>query len=64
MGQVNETYETKEEQMKKYLNKVIRLVKRFKEASFVQVLREENIKADALAKEASVSELMDEFDEV
>ena len=30
MGQVNETYEAKEEQMKKYLNKVIRLVKDLK----------------------------------
>ena len=64
MGQVNGTYEAKEYLTKKYLNKVIRLVKRFKEASFVQVLKEENIEADALAKEASVSELMDEFDEV
>ena len=64
MGQVNGTYEAKEYLTKKYLNKVIRFVKRFKEASFVQVLKEENIEADALAKEASVSELMDEFDEV
>ena len=64
MGQVNGTYKAKEYLTKKYLNKVIRLVKRFKEASFVQVLKEENIEADALAKEASVSELMDEFDEV
>ena len=61
---MNGTYEAKEYLTKKYLNKVIRLVKRFKEASFVQVLKEENIEADALAKEASVSELMDEFDEV
>ena len=30
MGQVNGTYEAKEEQMKKYLNKVRHLVKRFK----------------------------------
>jgi len=64
MGQVNETYETKEEQMKKYLNKVTCLVKRFKEASFVQVLREENMEADALAEESSARESMNEFDEV
>ena len=35
MGQVNGTYEAKEERIKKYLNKVRRLVKRFKEASFI-----------------------------
>ena len=64
MGQVNETYEAKEEQMKKYLNKVTCLVKRFKEATFVQVLREENMEADALAEEASIRESMNEFDEV
>ena len=52
IGQVNGTYEAKEEQMKKYLNKVKRLVKRFKEVGFVQVPREENMEADALAKEA------------
>ena len=64
MGQVNGTYEAKEYLTKKYLNKVIRLVKRFKEASFVQVRREENMEADALAEEASVRESMNEFDEV
>ena len=40
------------------------MLKKFKEASFVQILREENVEADALAKEASVNEPMDEFDEV
>ena len=50
--------------MKKYLNKVRRLIKKFSEAHFVQVPREENMEADTLAKEASVSELMDEFNEV
>ena len=50
--------------MKKYLNKVRRLIKKFSEAHFVQVPREENMEADTLAKEASVSELTDEFDEV
>ena len=34
MGQVNGTYEAKEERMKKYLNKVRRLMKKIKEASF------------------------------
>ena len=58
------TYEAKGEWMKKYLNKVRRLVKKFKEANFVQVPTEENLEADALAKEASVNEVTDEFDEV
>ena len=35
MGQVNGTCEAKEEQMKKYLEKVLQLVKKFKEANFV-----------------------------
>ena len=35
MGQVNGTCEAKEEQMKKYLEKVLQLVKKFKETNFV-----------------------------
>ena len=54
--------EAKEGQMKKYLNKLRQLVKKFKEASFVQLLRVENIEADALANAASTGEAMDEFD--
>ena len=50
--------------MKKYLNKVKRLIKKFNEAHFVQIPREENMEVDILAKEASVSELTDEFDEI
>ena len=50
--------------MKKYLNRVIRLMKRFKEADFVQILREENVETDTLAKEALTNEAMDEFDEI
>ena len=50
--------------MKKYLEKVLRLVKKFKEINFVQILREENMEADALAKEASTTGAMDEFDDV
>ena len=64
MGQVNRTGEAKEERMKKYLEKVMQLVKKFKEANFVQIPREENMEADALAKEASTNQPMDEFDEV
>ena len=50
--------------MKKYLEKVLRLVKKFKEANFIQISREENMEADTLAKEASATGAMDEFDEV
>ena len=50
--------------MKKYLNKVRRLVKKFKEASFIQVPKEEIVEADALAKEVSTDGSVDEFDEV
>ena len=64
IGQVNGSYEAKEERMRKYLNKVVCLVKKFREASFVQILREKNMEADALAKEASTNEAMDEFDEI
>ena len=64
MGQVNGTYEAKEERMKRHLNKVRHLIKKFSEAHFVQVPREENVEADTLAKEASVNELVDEFEEV
>ena len=64
MGQVNGTYEAKEERMKKYLERVLQLVKKFKETNFVQIPREENMEADALAKEASADQPMNEFDEV
>ena len=64
IGQVNGTCEVKEERMKKYLSKVKCLMKKFKEASFLQVPREENMEADALAKVASADRLVDELDEV
>ena len=64
MGQVNGTYEAKEERMKKYLEKVLQLVNKFKETNFVQISWEENMEVDALAKEASANEPRDEIDEV
>ena len=64
MGQINGTCEAKEERMKKYLEKVLQLVKKFKETDFVQILREENMEVDALAKEASANEAINEFDEI
>ena len=39
-------------------------MKKFKETDFVQIPREENMEADALAKEASANEAIDEFEEV
>ena len=50
--------------MKKYLEKVLQLVKKFKETNFVQIPREENMEVDTLAKEASANQPMDKFDEV
>ena len=64
IGQVNGTCEAKEDRMKRYLKKVVHLVRKFKEANFVQIPREENVEADTLAKEASANEAMDEFDEI
>ena len=56
--------EAKEDWMKKYLSKVKQLVKKFKEANFVQLPREENMEADTLAKAASARGAMDECDKV
>ena len=64
MGQVNRTCEAKEERMKKYLEKVLQLAKKFKENDFVQILREENMEADASTEEASANKAIDEFDEI
>ena len=64
ISQVNRTCEAKEDRMKRYLKKVVRLVKKFKEADFVQIPREENVEADTLAKEASANEAVDELDAV
>ena len=64
IGQVNGTCEAKEEHMKKYHSRVKCLIKKFKESNFLQILREENMEADALAKAASVGGLVDELDEV
>ena len=50
--------------MKKYLEKVLLLVKKFKETNFIQIPREENVEADVLVKEASASKPINEFDDV
>ena len=64
MGQINKTYEAKEERMKKYLEMVLRLVRKFEKTDFVQILREENMEVDTLAKKASAKEAIYEFDEI
>ena len=64
MGQMNGMYEAKEERMSKYLSRVMRLMKRFEKADFVQILREENVEADTIVKKALANESMDEFDEI
>ena len=64
MSQVNGTYEVKEERIRKYLNRVMRLMNRFEEADFIQIPREKNVEAYTLAKEASENGAMDEFDEI
>ena len=64
MGQVNGTCEAKEECIKKYSNKVKRLVKKFKEASFLQVLRKENVEVDALTKAMSIDRSVDKYDKI
>ncbi|XP_050258937.1 uncharacterized protein LOC126703927 [Quercus robur] len=64
MGQVNGMYEAREGRMKKYLSRVMRLVKRFEKADFVQIPREENVEADTIAKEASADESLEKSDEV
>ncbi|XP_075633630.1 uncharacterized protein LOC142606113 [Castanea sativa] len=64
INQVNGICEAKEDRMKKYLNKVKRLVQKFKEVRFVQLPREKNMEADALARAASTGGVMDECNKV
>ena len=64
IGQVNGICEAKEDRMKKYLKKVLRLIKKFKKADFIQIPKEENVEADILAKEVSTNEAVDELDAV
>ncbi|XP_075665457.1 uncharacterized protein LOC142635131 [Castanea sativa] len=56
--------DAKENRMKKYLSKVKWLVQKFTEVSFVQLPREENMEADALAKATSGGGVMNEYDRI
>ena len=50
INQVNRMCEAKKDWTKKYLSRVKQLVQKFKEAKFVQLLREENMKVDIFGK--------------
>ena len=56
-SQVNDDFEFKGEKMKKYLEQVRRQVGKL-QAKFVQILREENEKADHLTKAASAKHML------
>ena len=58
ISQVNGTCEAKEEQMKKYLNKVRQCIKGFTTTQFQQIPKEENAEADALAKTTSTDDIV------
>ena len=64
MGQVNGEYEAKEERMVKYLGLVKDIMIGFNEVIIVQIPREQNIKADSLAKLAFFEEATDQRIEV
>ena len=64
INQVNGMCEAKEDRMKKCLSKVKQPVKKFKEASFVQLPNEENMEADVLAKAALAGGAMDKYDKI
>jgi hypothetical protein len=64
VGQVNGEYEAKEDRMAKYLNLVKNAIDWFDEVTLVQVPREQNTKADTLAKLASSDEATNQHIEV
>ena len=64
IGQVNSEYEAKEDRMAKYLNLVRDAMTGFNEVIIVQISREQNIEADALAKLASSAQAIDQQIEV
>jgi hypothetical protein len=64
VGQVNSEYEAKEDRMAKYLNLIKNAIDWFDEVTLVQVPREQNTKADTLAKLASSDEATNQHIEV
>ena len=55
-GQVNKTFETKDQRMKLYCSKVIQLMKNFRRIDIQAIKRELNARADQLAKGAAYGE--------
>jgi ribonuclease HI len=64
VGQVNGEYEAREDRMTKYLKLVRNAMKWFDEVRLVQIPREQNTEANALAKLASSDEATDQYIEV
>uniref|UniRef100_A0A2N9ET33 Uncharacterized protein n=1 Tax=Fagus sylvatica TaxID=28930 RepID=A0A2N9ET33_FAGSY len=64
VGQVNGEYEAREDRMTKYLKLVREAIKWFDEVKLVQIPREQNTEADALAKLASSDETTDQYIEI
>uniref|UniRef100_A0A2N9J4R0 Uncharacterized protein n=1 Tax=Fagus sylvatica TaxID=28930 RepID=A0A2N9J4R0_FAGSY len=64
VGQVNGEYEAREDRMTKYLKLVREAIKWFDEVKLVQIPREQNTEADALAKLASSDEATDQYIEI
>ena len=61
MSQINGTCEAKEKRMKKYLDRVKQCIKSFTTTQFQQILREDNIEANILAKMAFADEMSDQI---
>ncbi|XP_070045681.1 uncharacterized protein [Nicotiana tomentosiformis] len=57
VNQVNGIFNTKEECLQQYLNKVQALLAWFRECSIIHIPREENVEADALANLGSSTEM-------
>src|SRR5690606_32863967 len=55
-GQVNKTFETKDQRMKLYCSKVVQLMKNFRRIDIQAIKRELNARADQLAKGATYGE--------
>uniref|UniRef100_A0A2N9ICY4 Uncharacterized protein n=1 Tax=Fagus sylvatica TaxID=28930 RepID=A0A2N9ICY4_FAGSY len=64
VGQVNGEYEAREDRMIKYLKLVREAIKWFDGVKLVQIPREQNTEADALAKLASSDETTDQYIEI
>ena len=55
-GQVNKTFETKDQRMKLYCSKVVQVTRNFRRINIQAIKRELNVRADQLAKGAAYGE--------